>query len=114
MTVGPVTSVRVPNSSDSSQEKPSSQCVATAITAQVINAPTVTMRRTTVPISRHSEKCRVRLPSKRISATDREISGNSSGPNSACGSSRPVAGPARMPASSRKRMAGRRRRQASH
>ncbi|MDT4836417.1 hypothetical protein FQZ97_701140 [compost metagenome] len=114
ITVGPVTSVRVPNSSARSQEKSSSQWVARVITAQVSRAPMVTMRCTTRPISRHSEKCRVRLPSNRISATDREISGNSSGPNSACGSSRPVAGPAMMPASSRKRIAGRRRRQASH
>ncbi len=74
----------------------------------------VTMRRTTWPISRHSERCRVRLPSNRIRATASDTSGNSNGPNSASGCSQPSRGPARMPQSSRNRIAGRRRRQASH
>ncbi|MCY1180061.1 hypothetical protein D9M73_204890 [compost metagenome] len=114
ITVGPVTSVRVPKRIASGQSNPSSQWVASAITSQVTSAPTVTRRCTTLPISRHCDRCRVRLPSNRISATASDTSGISNGPNSASGSSHPSAGPARIPANNRNRIAGSFRRQASH
>ncbi|MNO99494.1 hypothetical protein D3C76_912650 [compost metagenome] len=114
ITVGPVTRVRVPNKVASIQSKSSSQWVARVMMSQVDSAPRVTIRRTTVPISRHCDRCRVRLPSNRISATASDTRGISSGPNIACGSSQPRIGPARMPLSRRKRMAGSFRRQASH
>ncbi|GLO13845.1 hypothetical protein PPUJ20028_24260 [Pseudomonas putida] len=114
ITVGPVTRVRVPNRIASGQSNPSSEWVARAITSQVTSAPTVTKRCTTLPISRHCDKCRVRLPSNRISATASDTSGISSGPNNASGSSQPSVGPATIPASSRNRIAGSFRRQASH
>ena len=114
ITVGPVTSVRVPNSSASIQSKPSSQWVARVITAQVERAPTVTSRWTTLPISFHSDRCRVRLPSNRISATANDTNGINRGPNISCGSSHPSIGPARIPLSRRNRIAGSFRRQASH
>ncbi|MNH29524.1 hypothetical protein D3C81_1150380 [compost metagenome] len=114
ITVGPVTRVRVPNRVASIQSKPSSQWVARVISNQVDSAPRVTMRCTTLPMSFHCDRCRVKLPSNRISATASDTSGISSGPNNSCGSSQPSTGPARMPLSSRKRIAGSFRRQASH
>ncbi|MNZ99189.1 hypothetical protein D3C78_1185030 [compost metagenome] len=56
MTVGPVTRVKVPNRIASNQSKPSNQWVAKVMMIQVDRAPTVTMRCTTVPISRHCDK----------------------------------------------------------
>ena len=56
----------------------------------------------------------VRLPSNRITATDRETIGNSSSPNNLSGSSKPVAGPMIMPQINRKIIDGSRAHQASH
>ena len=73
----------------------------------------VTRFLTVDPTPTSSEKRSVRLPSNNMTATDNETRGNSRSPNRSSGLSRPKTGPASMPNSNRKKMAGRRTHQAT-
>ena len=81
---------------------------------QVTRVPVVTKRLTTASKPCISLNLSVRLPSNRMTATDREIIGNNSLPKIRSGFSQPKTGPAKMPAISKKRMAGNFTRQANH
>ncbi|CRZ45864.1 Uncharacterised protein [Vibrio cholerae] len=114
ITVGPVTTVKLPNISANGHSKPSNQCAAVLVIPHETSAPTVTMLHTVLLTPRISLKFRVRLPSNKITATASETSGKSKSPIKASGFNTPNTGPAKIPANSKNKMAGRRNRQANH
>jgi hypothetical protein len=57
---------------------------------------------------------RVRPPSKRMTATESETTGNSNSPRRASGSTQPKRGPTAIPVRSKSRIEGRFKRQAAH
>jgi len=61
-----------------------------------------------------SSSFNVKLPSKRITATDKETIGNNNGPNSASGSSKLKTGPTNIPTINRNNIAGNLVHQANH
>jgi len=113
-TVGPVTTRTAPSSTASSTVSPATQRAASAVPSQATTAPTVTRRHTTWPPSRSSANCRLKPPSNRMTATASETAGNKTGPIRRSGSMMPVRGPAATPKASSSKIAGSRRRQATH
>jgi hypothetical protein len=114
ITVGPVTMTMAPNRVLTCHEKLNISWVATVTMTQVVSAPTVIIRCTTLLTSRISPSFSVRLPSNRMIATDRATIGCRVSRNNWSGLIHPNTGPTSMPAMSRNKIAGRRARQASH
>ena len=75
ITVGPVTTVIAPNRKAICQERSRVNRVARAVMTQVLSMPMETMLRTTFCRPRISLNLSVRLPSKRMIATESEIKG---------------------------------------
>ena len=81
---------------------------------QVMVTPTVSILRTTFCSPRISSNLSVKLPSKRMIATDNETIGNNSSPNSSSGFNQPVKGPKIIPESNKNTIAGSFTHQANH
>ena len=87
---------------------------AVAANTKVIGAQTKIRLRTALPTPRRSRSRRLRPPSKRMTATERDTNGSNASPKIASGSIRPVNGPTTKPARSKRRIDGSRKRHASH
>ena len=114
MTVGPVTTRIAPSNADRGQSKPRRKRAAMAESTHVATTPMLAKLRTTRPIFANSAMSRLRPPSKRMIATERDTMGNSAAPSNSSGSIHPVTPPATKPASSNRKIAGNRKRHDSH
>jgi hypothetical protein len=80
ITVGPVTTRMAPSKRASEPGMPKISFAATAVSPHVTKTPTVSSPASDLQVFRSSRKRRLKPPSNRISPTDRDTTGNSSGP----------------------------------